>query len=55
MWGRAEHERCELGTAQEGSTHVYAGEASEDGWLKIQYADGAGWVSGKYAEPKKEN
>ena len=46
---------AKLGTAQEGSAHVYAGETSEDGWLKIQYADGAGWVSGKYAELKKEN
>ena len=32
---------------------TYAGEASEDGWLKIQYADGAGWVSGKYARLEK--
>ena len=46
---------AKLGTAQEGSAHVYAGETSEDGWLKIQYADGAGWVSGKYAALKKEN
>ena len=46
---------AKLGTAQEGSVHVYAGEASEDGWLKIQYADGAGWVSGKYAALKEEN
>ena len=46
---------AKLGTAQENSAHVYAGEASEDGWLKIQYADGAGWVSGKYAVLKKEN
>ena len=44
---------AKLGTAQEGSVHVYAGEASEDGWLKIQYADGAGWVSGKYARLEK--
>ncbi len=37
-----------LGTAQEGSTHPYAGETSNDGWLKIRYRDRAGWVSGRY-------
>ena len=41
---------AKLGTAQAGSTHPYAGEASADGWLKIQYKRGTGWVSGKYAQ-----
>lgn len=44
---------AKLGTAQEGSVHEYAGETSEDGWLKIRYKNGTGWVSGKYGRVEK--
>lgn len=37
-----------LGVAKEGSTWPYAGETAENGWLKIAWSDGEGWVSGKY-------
>lgn len=45
---------AKIGTAQEGSVHTYAGETSDNGWLKIRYGDGAGWVSGKYAQFEQE-
>ena len=38
-----------LGVAHAGDTYAYAGETSEDGWHRIVYRDGAGWVSGKYS------
>lgn len=37
-----------LGVAKEGSTWPYAGETAENGWLKIVWTAGEGWVSGKY-------
>ena len=39
-----------LGVATEGSKYAYAGEKSEDGWLRIVYNDGGGWVSGMYGK-----
>ena len=39
---------AKLGVALEGSTYAYAGQQSADGWLKIVYNDGGGWVSGMY-------
>jgi uncharacterized protein YgiM (DUF1202 family) len=42
-----------LGTVRKGTTHAYAGETSENGWLKIFYEGRKGWVSGKYAELKE--
>jgi hypothetical protein len=39
-----------LGVARRDSTHEYAGETTENGWLKIKYKDGTAWVSGKYAK-----
>ena len=37
-----------LGVARQNSTWPYAGETSADGWLKIDFNDHPGWVSGKY-------
>lgn len=37
-----------MGVAKEGSTWPYAGETAENGWLKIVWSGGEGWVSGKY-------
>lgn len=42
-----------LGTVRRGTTHAYAGETAENGWLKIFYEGRKGWVSGKYAELKE--
>jgi len=39
-----------LGVARRDSVHEYAGETTEDGWVKIKYKDGTAWVSGKYAK-----
>lgn len=39
-----------LGVARRDSTHEYAGETTENGWVKIKYKDGTAWVSGKYAK-----
>lgn len=39
-----------LGVARRDSVHEYAGETTEDGWLKIKYKDGTAWVSGKYGK-----
>lgn len=39
-----------LGVARRGSVHEYAGETTEDGWVKIKYRNGTAWVSGKYAK-----
>ena len=39
-----------LGVAAEGSTFTYGGEQSGDGWLRIVYNDGGGWVSGLYGK-----
>lgn len=39
-----------LGIARRDSVHEYAGETTEDGWIKIKYKDGTAWVSGKYAK-----
>ena len=38
----------DLGVAHRGDTYPYAGETTENGWLKIVYKDGTAWVSGKY-------
>lgn len=38
-----------LGTAYAGNTFVYAGETYGNGWIRINYKDMVGWVSGKYA------
>lgn len=37
-----------MGVVARDSTWPYAGETAENGWLKIQWSGGAGWVSGKY-------
>lgn len=37
-----------MGVAKQGSTWPYAGETAENGWLKISWSGGEGWVSGKY-------
>ena len=37
-----------LGVAHENDSYPYAGETSENGWLKIEYKGRTGWVSGKY-------
>ena len=37
-----------LGVAKEGSVYAYAGQQSDDGWLRIVCNDGGGWVSGMY-------
>ncbi len=39
-----------LGVARRDSIHEYAGETTEDGWIKIKYNNGTAWVSGKYAK-----
>lgn len=39
-----------LGVARQDSVHEYAGETTQDGWIKIKYNDGTAWVSGKYAK-----
>ena len=39
---------AKLGVALEGSIYTYAGQQSDDGWLKIVCNDGGGWVSGMY-------
>lgn len=41
-----------MGVAKRGSTWPYAGETAENGWLKIVYSSGDGWVSGKYGRRK---
>ena len=37
-----------LGVATRGSRWPYAGETAENGWLRIEWSGGTGWVSGKY-------
>lgn len=37
-----------LGVAHAGTRYQWAGEIAQNGWLKIYYNDGEGWVSGKY-------
>ena len=38
-----------LSVAHEGATYEYAGETSDNGWLKVYWIEGSeGWVSGKY-------
>lgn len=37
-----------MGVAKEGTSWPYAGETAENGWLKIAWTTGEGWVSGKY-------
>ena len=37
-----------LGVATRGSKWPYAGETAENGWLRIEWSGGTGWVSGKY-------
>lgn len=37
-----------LGVAHAGTTYKFIGETSPDGWLRIQYENTTGWVSGKY-------
>lgn len=37
-----------MGVAREGSSWPYAGQTAENGWLKIAWTTGEGWVSGKY-------
>lgn len=39
-----------LGVAKEGSECEYAGETSENGWLKVVSKGKYGWVSGKYGK-----
>lgn len=39
-----------LGTAHKGTSYIYGGQTSVDGWLMILYNGKEGWVSGKYAE-----
>lgn len=38
-----------VGTAHAGTTYVYGGQTSVDGWIKILASNVVGWVSGKYA------
>ena len=47
---RAEPSRAgkKLGVAHEGETFEYAGETTQDGWLRISFDGRDGWVSGKY-------
>lgn len=39
---------AKMGVAAQGSKWPYAGETAENGWLKIVWSGGEGWVSGKY-------
>ena len=39
-----------LGVATAGNKYTYAGQTAENGWNKIEYKDGFGWVSGKYSK-----
>ena len=39
-----------LCVAHEGESYTYLGQESEGGWLKIEWKDGFGWVSGKYGK-----
>ena len=43
-----------LGAAKEGGVYPYAGQTSENGWLRIVYGDRSGWVSGKYGRLSAE-
>ncbi|MBR1559774.1 MAG: peptidoglycan-binding protein [Clostridia bacterium] len=37
-----------IGVAHDGDSYPYAGETSDNGWLKIAFKGKEGWVSGKY-------
>lgn len=37
-----------LGVAREGARLVWLNETSENGWLKVRFGGGNGWVSGRY-------
>ena len=37
-----------LGVVHRGDALPYAGETAENGWLKVVYQGGVGWISGKY-------
>lgn len=39
-----------LGVAHEGESYNYLGQQSENAWLKIEWQNGFGWVSGKYGK-----
>lgn len=39
-----------LGIARTGEKYAYAGTTAENGWNKIVFKDGFGWVSGKYSK-----
>lgn len=38
-----------LGVAHAGEVYSYAGESTQQGWNRIEYNGGTGWVSGKYS------
>lgn len=40
----------DIGVAKRGEIYPYLNERSEDGWHKIMFGTGEGWVSGKYSE-----
>ena len=41
---------AKLGVVYSGENYTYAGETSENGWLKIDWKGVIGWVSGNYAK-----
>lgn len=43
-----------LGVAKKGETFKFMNEkiANDNGWYKISYKEGTGWISAKYSEPK---
>ena len=42
-----------LGVAHPGEIYNYAGETTQQGWNRIEYNGGTGWVSGKYSRLAK--